>query len=558
MTDIDRALARLRESAGPLADADTADAADAPAALVDDAVAQGIRATGIRFVALGGGLEARWHRAWHELRTCIAPVGDSAPLLREGGAYDGAWLESTATINAEILDRFVPSVTRATHLAFADAQRGDGLLPYKLTPDGAAFTQIQTVTPLARCVWNHYLLTGRDRDYLARMHTAMARNDAWLAAHRDTRGTGGVEAFCTFDTGHDLSPRFWHMPDRCHRGDAAAYDPGVALLPLVAPDLTANVACQRDYLARIADELGEDPAPWAEKAAASRDALFAQCHDDGMFYDRAPDGSHVRVDSDVLLRVLACEIGDDEAFAAALEGHLMNTRRFLSAAGFTSIAMDDPRFDGDHTRNSWAGPVNALSLLRAAHAFEHHGRVAELALTHAPLLAAMAGHDRFPQCFDPWTGDAGYTEAYSPSILWLLDTLERDAGILPRPDGEVWLSGLTPTRLDHGQAAVATGSARTVGGVRYELVGDDERIEVHRDGVLWLGFPRGWRVVLDERGDVRAVVGLAAGPVGGILHIGELDQDREITLDLAPNEQVAITAGRAGARRTPGFTPPRS
>jgi glutathione peroxidase-family protein len=33
------------------------------------------------------------------------------------------------------------------------------------------------------------------------------------------------------------------------------------ILPFVAPDLTANVACQRSYLARIAEELGEDGAP---------------------------------------------------------------------------------------------------------------------------------------------------------------------------------------------------------------------------------------------------------------------------------------------------------
>ncbi len=545
MTPIDRALARLRETGAPL-----------PHAGDDDAVAREIRAGGIRFVALGGGLEQRWQRAWEELRGCIAPIGAGEPLLREGGAYDGAWLESTATINAEVLDRFAPSVTRATHLAFAAAQRDDGLLPYKLTPDGAAFTQIQTVTPLARSVWNHYLLTGRDRDYLARMHAAMVRNDAWLAAHRDTRGTGGVEAFCTFDTGHDLSPRFWHLPERCHHGDAATYDPGAPLLPLVAPDLTANVACQREYLGRIAAELGEDPAPWTRKAAASRGALMRECHRGGMFYDRAADGSHVRVDSDVLLRVLACEIGDDDLFATALEDHLMNTRRFLSQAGFTSIAMDDPRFDGDHTRNSWAGPVNALSLLRAPHAFEHHGRVAELALTHEPLLAAMAGHDRFAQCYDPWSADAGYTEAYSPSILWLLDALERAAGVLPRPDGEVWLSGLVPARLGHGQAATATGAARTVGGIHYELVGDDERIEVHRDGTLWLGFPRGWRVVLDAQGEVAAVVGLAAGRVSGVLSIAGADPG--IALDLAPNDRVSVTGGRAGDVVSRGFTPPRS
>lgn len=546
MTAIDEVLARLR-SAAPVVTGDGPDAGVR-------ALADGVAAAGIGFAALGGGLEERWRAAVAELGDSIRPIAGPDPILLEGGPYRGCWLESTATIGAEVLGRFAPAVTRATHLALAAAQRDDGLLPYKITAEGPAFTQIQTVTPLARSVWHHYLSTGRDdRDYLAGMYEAMRRNDAWLARHRDTRGTGGVEAFCTFDTGHDLSPRFWHVPDRCHHGDAARYDPDAPGLPLVAPDLTANVACQRRYLALIAAELGADPAPWLAGAAASRAALHTQCWDaaSGMYYDRDADGTLVRVDSDVLLRVLACEVADDTVFTASLDRHLMNTRRFLSAAGFTSIAMDDPRFDGDHTRNSWAGPVNALTMLRAPHAFEHHGRVAELALAHRALLGEMAGHDRFPQCFDPWSGEAGYTSEYSPAMLWLLDTLERDAGILPRPDGEIWLSGLTPTRIG-AHAPTATAAARVVDGIHYELAGDDERIEVHRDGDPWLRFPRGWRLVLRD-GEPDAVVGLAPAAVAGTLRA----DDVECTLTVGPNERVGVAGIRPGARSSPGFTAPR-
>lgn len=546
-TPIDEALARLRSR-----DALQVAGIAAETGVVHDELA----ASGIGFAALGSPLEERWHRALAELARCIHPIGASAPLLYEGGAYNGAWIESTGTINAELLDRFVPSVTRETHLLFARIQRADGMIPYKVTADGPGFSQIQLVTPLARSVWNHYLLAGRDRAYLTAMYQAMARYDEWLTTHRDTRGSGGVEAFCTFDTGHDLSPRFWNAPERCFRGDATRFDPDVAALPYIAPDLTANIACQRDHLALAAAELGSDPEPWRAKAEASRAALFRECWDeaDGMFYDRTADGELLRIGSDVLLRVLACEVGDDAFFEAALERHVLNTRRFLSGYGFTSVAMDDPRFDGDHTRNSWAGPVNYLTLIRAAHAFEHHGRVAELALTHRPILGAAAHHDRFPQCLDPWSGDAGYTESYSPSILWLLDTIERDAGVLPRPDGEVWLTAMPPTRLDHGAAATATAYARVVRGARYELAADDERAEVHRDGRPWLSFPRGWRVVIDVEGAVAAVVGMSARPVEGTL---ETDAS-SLALSLGPNDRVSISDGAVVGRIEPGFTAPRS
>jgi hypothetical protein len=279
-------------------------------------------ASGVRFASSSPQMEAQYYRAVRELMGCIKPTAGTGPILHEGGVYHGCWLESTGTISAELLSRFVPSVAAATFLGFAANQRADGLLPYKLTADGAVFNQIQLVTPLARSVWTHYLLNGRDRAFLATMFAAMARYDGWLARFRDTRGTGGVEAFCTYDTGHDLSARFWHVPDSPFGNDPAAFDPGNPVLPFVAPDLTANVACQRSYLARIAEELGEDGgAGWDTKAARSIEALFRCCYnaEDGFFYDLDRHDRHVRVQSDVLLRVFACEVGDDELFALMAE-----------------------------------------------------------------------------------------------------------------------------------------------------------------------------------------------------------------------------------------------
>ncbi|WP_460497671.1 MGH1-like glycoside hydrolase domain-containing protein [Glycomyces tarimensis] len=515
---------------------------------------------GVGFAAVGGPLEARWHQALAELAQCIRPLDDSAPVLNEGGVYAGSWIESTGTINAEVLARFAPGIARDTHLLFAERQRDDGMIPYKLTDAGPGYSQIQIVTPLARTVWHHHRLTGGDRAFLEAMYRAMARYDDWLARYRDTRGTGGVEAFCTFDTGHDLSPRFWFAPDRAFRGDARHCDPDSPILPYVAPDLTANVACQRTYLALIAEALGEDGDPWRRKARASTEALEAQCFDqtDGTFYDRDRTGSHVRVQSDVLLRVLACEVGDEAFFSRALRSYVMNTRKFLSHYGFTSLALDDPRFDADASRNSWGGPVNFLALLRAPQAFEHHGHVAELAVATAPVLGAMAVADRFPQCLDPWSGAPGFTSVYSPSILWLLDAVERGFGIVPRPDGEVWFTGLPPTRLDHGAAAEATAYARRLGGRRYELAADDERVEVHRDGSLRYAFPRGWRIVTDAAGNVQAVVGMSPATVTGELEIhGRSTETLRLTLSVAANERIELDPrGRVDGSSAVGFVPP--
>lgn len=500
------------------------------------------RRSGVRFAASEGRLEQVYYAALRKLLDCIVPTGGGEPILHEGGIYRGCWLESTGTINAELLSRFIPSVSEATYRSFAVHQREDGLLPYKVTEQGPAYRQIQLVSPLARSVWNHYGLHERDKAFLRTMYDAMARYDGWLAAFRDTRGTGCVEAFSTFDTGHDLSPRFWHVPDTPHASDAAQFDPDSPVLPLLAPDLTANVYCQRLYLACMAEELGLPGDEWREKARRSLDSLFRYCFDekDFFFYDRDRNDAFVKVQSDVLLRVMACEVGERDFFDQMLRRYLLNTSKFFAKYPFTSIAMDDPRFDPSSGYNSWAGPSNFLSLIRAPHAFEHHGRHVELTWVMQPILSAFAKATRFAQTLSPWTGEEGFTEAYSPSILCLLDYVERLCGILPRPDGELWFTGLVPYPMDHGEdVAGETAYGRTVEGVTYELINTREGCEMYRDGERWIRFPSGIRIITDRRGELTGIVGMSVRTVEGQLHY----RGRDIPFTVKGNERLAYVGG---------------
>jgi hypothetical protein len=534
-------LDRLRavdvaEKTGPLAK-------PANAALLDE-----WERSGVRFVSSADRLTNRYYDAVRELFDCIAPAADDTPILHEGGIYHGCWLESTGTINAELLSRFLPSVTTATYSAFARYQRDDGLFPYKVTPQGPAFNQIQLVTPLARSVWNHFRLNRLDTDWLTEMFGAMSRYDAWLARHRDTLGTGAVEAFSTYDTGHDLSSRFWHVPDSPFANDPTRYDPDNPILPFIAPDLTANVACQRDYLGAIADHLGGDGNEWRQKAEASRTALFAQCHDpdDAYFYDRDRHGRMVRIQSDNLLRVLACEIGEAHGFANALERYLLNSRKFFAKFPLTSIALDDPRFDPNFGQNSWDGPTNFLTLIRTPHAFEHHGHHVELIWIMQPTLSALFAADRFPQTLNPFTGAAGFTEKYSPSILCLLDYVERLSGILPRPEGDLWFTSLLPKPATHRYKQWETAYARSVDGGEFELVNTTESSEVYRDGNRLGRFPPGIRVVTDRSGSLLGIVGLTSRTVSGEIEWEGVSRRFEI----GPNERQ--TPAGQGFERSAG------
>ncbi|MDF2922374.1 MAG: hypothetical protein K0R57_1288 [Paenibacillaceae bacterium] len=511
--------------------------------------------TGVRFAAAGGPLEQVYYAALRRLLDCIVPTCDRGAILHEGGVYLGCWLESTGTINAELLSRFIPSVAEATYACFADLQREDGLMPYKITAQGPVFKQIQLVTPLARSVWNHYCLNGRPEAFLARMYPAMQRFDHWLAEWRNTRGTGCVEAFCTFDTGHDLSPRFWHVPDTPHLNDPKRYDPASPVLPFLAPDLTANVYCQRLYLARIAEELGEGGNGWRQKAHESLESLFRYCYDpdDHFFYDLDRNGQLVRIQSDVLLRVLACEVGDGEFFGQALRAYLLNTRKFFAKYPFTSIAMDDPRFDPFSSYNTWAGTTNFLSLIRTPHAFEHHHRHVELTWIMQPIVSAMIRMQRFSQALSPWTGAEGYTEAYSPSILCVLDYVERLCGIMPMPDGRLAFTGLLPYPMDHGEAvAEETAYSRAVRGTEYELVNTREGGTVYRDRQEHIRFPFGVRVVTENNGRLAQVIGMQNGAVQGTI----IYEGRELPVTVKGNERLEYRDGCLVSTYDPGVIHP--
>jgi hypothetical protein len=385
----------------------------------------------------------------------------------------------------------------------------------------------------------------------------MERNDRWLAAHRDTRKSGCVEAFCTYDTGHDLSPRFWGVPDTCYNEDPARYDPDCPTLPFLSPDLTANVYCQRKYLALISSALGESAsvtARWSERAETSLDALIKCCYDsaDEFFYDRDRNNRFVRVQSDVLIRVLACELGGGY-FTRALERYLLSSRKFFAKYPLTTIALDDPRFSQDYTYNSWAGQTSFLTQLRLPRAFDYNGHVAELTWILSPTLAALARFDGFAASMSPWTGAEGYGERYTPTMLTALDYIERLCGIFPSPDGELHFTAVLPRADDSGgDSARETRYTRRVNGVSFALDVSEFGAVAYTDGARLGEIPPGVRVVTDFEGKLRSIVGLSVRDISG-----ELVWDgAKIPFSVSANEVLRLRHGEFVSVSSPGIVYP--
>jgi hypothetical protein len=414
------------------------------------ALAAGMAASAPRAWASGAApWRATWDKALAVLAGNIKPVPNfDSQVLYEGAVYRGTWQECGPheSLAYAQLARFVPAlpgkpapleVARSTHRAFFANQRADGQLPANVHVTGLGFGQIQMVVPIAATAWELAQMLG-DEAFLLEAYTACSRWDAWLRQYRDTRRTGLVEAFCTWDTGQDNSPRWAGVSDECPGKDARRFTPGQSV-PRLCPDLSATVFGARVALARMAQALGKkaEARQWRKDAETIRKAIVENlwCKDDASFYDVAPNGHFVPIRSVANLRVLGEHVlrldnhRERHMFEALWERHLHNPAAYWTKYPFPSIALNDPAFVRPLKYNSWGGPSQALTALRTLRWMEHYGQGEALKELMARWCEAIM-RDGFYQQLDPDSGAfitmeiAGRSrtmfDGYSPAALAFL------------------------------------------------------------------------------------------------------------------------------------------
>src|ERR1700722_3119901 len=261
-----------------------------------------------------------WQETWDAAHAVAAGNVRSMPrydhpVLVEGSTYAGIWLEC-APQEGQVygtLQRYVATpagqptpleTARANHMAFFAQQKEDGQLPASVkladkVGTAAGYGQIQMVVPIAATAWDIFQLTdSRDQELLTAAYDSCSRWDAWLRQYRDTRKTGLTEGFCTYDTGHDNSPRWNGMPRQCPNADARKCA-DLPTLPRLCPDLSATTYGARIALAAMAKALGkpEDEARWLADAEQIRGLILTKLYspEDGAFYDLDAQNNFVRV-----------------------------------------------------------------------------------------------------------------------------------------------------------------------------------------------------------------------------------------------------------------------
>ncbi len=410
--------------------------------------------------------DPRWRRTWDAAITALA--GNirtlpfySRPVLIEGAVYPGIWQECGPHegLVYATLAPFLPQqpglpspleVARNNHMAFFALQKPEGSdsagqIPDAVKMSSVGFSQLQMVVPIAATAWELSQLTGDD-ELLVIAYNACSRWDAWLRQYRDTRKTGLVEGFCTYDTGHDHSPRWAGIPNACPGGDARRC-PDIPSLPRLCPDLSATVYGARVALAQMATALGkpDESARWQQDAEKIRNLIIERLYDpkDAAFYDLDAQNKFVRIRGDVITRVLGEHVlkldnaRDRSIFDAVWTRQIHNPKAFWAPYPLPSIALDDPSFVRPIPRNSWGGATQALTALRAPRWMPFYGKQDALDHMMRQWCEAISRHTEFRQQMDPLTGD--FTQAdpsgYSPAALVYLDYIRRLAkpGVVSKP-----------------------------------------------------------------------------------------------------------------------------
>lgn len=385
-------------------------------------------------------LQARYNAALQGLaKNCGRVFNFLQPVLKEGAAYTGIWLESGPQ-EGLVYSPFDPAIGINNHRVFFDLQRADGYLPCCVRVNRIESSQIQMVVPIAATALE-LAQWIQDEDLLARAYRACTAWDRWLVRYRNTRGTGLCEAFCGYDTGEDNSARFAGLPWKCPNDDARIC-PKVGALPYLAPDLSATVYGGRRALARMARLLAKpgEAAEWEERAENIRRAMMQWCFDpEGVcFYDRDAKNRFVRIRSVALIVVLGEHAVDHKLFREVYQRHIRNPKEFWTPYPFPSIAIDDRAFNHALPSNCWGGPSQVLTALRAPRWMEYYGHSADLTYVMRQWVHAITACPEFEQQVNPWTGAFSTGSAYSPCMLLLIDFVARLYGIRCEAESIQW------------------------------------------------------------------------------------------------------------------------
>lgn len=364
-------------------------------------------------------------------RNMLVPEERNTPVFLAGANYAGTWMEHNQ--DTFFAADFYPESAWETQQLFMDYQLQCGLIPYcvRYRPFRIFFTQLQIVWPFARCAFEVAKKVNRPEADFAAIYDAGCRFDRWLAKNRDRRKLNLVEMYCSYDTGHDNSPRVMDGGIKNQtEGLFAGNMPDLPCMPLAAADLSATRYGGLVALAECATLLGkdQDARRLTEQAEEVRDAIFKYLYDeeDEFFYDLAPDGWR-KYRTEHITRLFLNGVVDQKLFDRIYHRYFENEKEFFTPYPIPSISPADPSFCREFKGNCWGGNTQMLTLLRTLLWMDKYGRSAEQEEIMRRVLRAYIDYDNpFTQELHPFTGaPLGNGTDYTPSLLFFHAAVNR-------------------------------------------------------------------------------------------------------------------------------------
>ncbi|MBR2345358.1 MAG: hypothetical protein IKA71_06190 [Lentisphaeria bacterium] len=348
---------------------------------------------------------------------------DRPPVLLAGADYYGIWVEHNQ--DAYFLADMFPEAAWESQKIFMDNQRADGLIPaaVRFEPRVVRYAQLQTVWPFARCALAVADKCHRPEEDYARIYRCACDYDGFLLKYRNRSGSGMVEMFCEYDTGHDRSPRVKDggIPHACPDGDAANM-PELPCMPLIAADLSAMRFGALEAMAELAERLGKSPeaAIHKEQALELKSRMMEKLFDAGdeFFYDLAPQGLR-KYRTEHITRIFLNKVVDQELFDRIYNRYLAPGKEFFTSFPYPAVSPEDPSFCKELPMNCWGSNTQMLTLIRALIWMPEYGKNADLQEILGRFLRAYCDYSNdFTQEINPFTGAPVSESAnYSPSLL---------------------------------------------------------------------------------------------------------------------------------------------
>ncbi len=222
-------------------------------------------------------------------------------------------------------------------------------------------------------------------------------------------------------------------------------------------------------------------------------------------------------------------VGPD-LFEEIYRRHIRNPEEFWTPYPLPSIAASDPAFEKSLPVNSWGGPSQALTALRAPRWMRRYGKYADLAHLMQQWVRALVAAGEFRQQLNPWTGEPIGPGGYSPAMLVMVDFVSRLYGVRSEAEGLEWNCRL-PDDAERSHYHLSTAQGRAE--LSVSSAGADLRL-AGRDVLNVRGTAR---VLTDGKGHARSVIGTAPGPQKMTL---TWPDGGSVTLAVGPDEEVLI------------------